>query len=127
VPPFAFDPQGEVLQASDDAGACARLERRPIGEPGMMYKAYPYQPLRLVAVRGARFLDVADGGALAYTSTHHNWQDEMSATATDGTGARVVFRYVVSEDRWVLELSFLDQDGVEAEGPVALTPQSLGG
>lgn len=127
VPPLAFDPQGEVIQASDERGACARLERRSLAEPGMMYMQYPYQPLRLVARSGGTFLDVAEGDALSYRSTHHNWQDEMSATAPDGAGARVVFRHLVQEGSWVLELSFLDEDGAELEGPLTLQPQSLGG
>lgn len=122
VAPLVFDPSGDVLQGSDDDGACVRIERRPIGEPDVMYKEYPYEPLRLTAAAGDTFLDVTEASALGYTPTHHNWLDQMTGTDDDGTEATIVIRYRVAEGDWVLELTLTDAAGVVLAGPLALTP-----
>lgn len=123
VPPLVFDPGGDVLQGKNDDGACVRLERRPIGEPDVMYKEYPYEPLRLTAAAEGTFVDVTDAAALSYTPTHHNWQDEMSGATADGTTASVVIRYPVSGGGWLLELTLTDGDGEVLAGPLPLDPE----
>lgn len=125
VAPVVFDPTGEVLQGSDDQGACVRLERRPVGDPGVMYKEYPYEPIRLVAAAGEHFLDVTDAAALGYTSTHHNWLDEMTAVSDDDLHAAVVIRYLTADGGWVLELTLSDEAGEVIVGPLELTPAGL--
>lgn len=122
VAPVLFDPRGDVLQASDADGACARLERRPIGEPGMMYKEYPYEPVRLTAAVRDLFVDVTEASALSYTPTHHNWLDEMTGVAADGSVASVVIRYQVASGRFALELTLTDPSGSVVAGPIALEP-----
>lgn len=122
VAPLVFDPGGDVLQASNASGACVRLERRPIGEPEVMYKEYPWEPLRLVAGTRDDFMDVRDGAALSYTPSHHNWRDVMTGTDEEGRQAEVVIRYVTTEDRWELELTLRAPDGAVVEGPLPLTP-----
>ena len=123
APPLIFDPGGDVLQGKDDEGACVRLERRPIGEPGIMYKEYPYEPVRLTAAARDTFVDVTDGAALEYTPTHHNWLDDMRGTGEDGTTAAVVIRYRTSDDSWVLELTLTGGDGELLAGPLPLEPE----
>ncbi len=120
--PLVFDPRGEVLQASGDDGACVRLERRPVGEPGMMYKEYPYEPVRLVAAGGDHFVDVEDADALSYTPTHHNWLDEMTGTDADGAGASVVIRLHTDSGRWTLDVTLTDPSGSPVAGPLELEP-----
>ena len=120
--PLVFDPRAEVVQASDDDGACVRLERRPVGEPDVMYKEYPYEPVRLVAAAADLFLDVSDAGALSYTATHHNWLDEMSGTDDDGARATVVFRYHIDDGAFSLDLTVTNPAGTVVAGPIELTP-----
>jgi hypothetical protein len=118
VAPVVFDPFGDVIQATNDDGACARIERRDAREPDVICKACPYDPLRLTAGNREFFVDVSDPNALTYTPSHHNWADEMSAVSDDVT-AKVTIVYGVALDDWRVELTFNESE------PIELIPQGL--
>jgi len=115
----------EALVYGSEGGACARVERVDRSEPDMVYKAIPYDALRVAVVVDDVAVDVdvvsdVGPGALTYTSTHHNWADEATAISGDRI-ARVTMHYVIDVGI-VLEAVILDatlDDVAREEAPLA--------
>jgi hypothetical protein len=100
-----FIPSQALVYGADD-GACARVERRDLSEPDMVYKAIPYEATRVAVVLDGMGVDVVDSQALSYTSTHHNWADEATAQIDDVI-ARITMHFVIDMG-FQLEVVLLD-------------------
>lgn len=117
APPLV--PSEALVYGSED-GACARVERVDRSEPDMVYKAIPYDAVRVAVVVDDVAIDVVAPDALSYTSTHHNWADEATAVEGDRI-ARVTMHFVI-DIGLVLEAVILDatlDDDAREEAPLA--------